>query len=473
MKLKPPCFVSVLCGVLLAASVCCDAKPLKVLSIGNSYSFSAFRQTPAVAKACGCELDLCAIGIGGCTLERHARNIEFYESCPTSRPYGVKVFWTSPDRPALKGSTSIQLALAAAKWDVVTIQQASHASFQPDAYHPFGDKLVSTIRRLAPQAKIMLQETWSDDPAASRLKGFDLTSRQMYAALHRCYADFAKANGLEVIPTGTAVEFARDIAPLQPKDKKHLGPVGEYLQALTWTAALFKTDVTDCTYVHEGVTTEQAQAFKRAVVRAIKGELPDYVNDYHFSSCRLAVFGGSFSRIPASQVAKAAWRKALDCSVTDYGIGGCGFLAGAQKGNDILGQVKRAVASGTAFDAYVLWASTNDVGSKDVARQNAAIEEVVAYIRAQAPKAKIVFFASLPIPLCKERNVKLGEFAEGQIATCRKLGVPVLDLYAGSGITEENAAALTRPDKVHLTEAGYEKVKDRQSAFLVKHVLGK
>ena len=443
-------------------------KPLKVMMIGNSYSGSAFRQTPVVAKACGCPLDLCSLNIGGCTLERHVQNV----NNPTSKPYNVAWNWTSSEKPPFRHRGNIPEMLQAAKWNVVTIQQASRLSFEADSYHPFGDTLVAAIRKYAPQAEIVVQETWSDDPASRRIAELGFTSRQMYAALHKCYADFAAANGFRVIPTGTAVEFARDVMPLQPKDKKHLGPAGEYLQALVWTAKLFKADVTKCAYAPEGVTGEQAAALQKAAMRAVGGELPPYVGEIAKRKLMLAVFGGSFSRIPASDAAKDAWRQALDCTVANYGIGGCGFLAGAAKTNDIVGQVNRALASKMPYDAYILWASTNDINKYSVDEQNAAIERVVLHLREKAPQSKVVFFGSLPLPLRPKANEKLGRFADGQRQTCEKLGVPYLDLFNRSGITAENAASLTCPDKTHLKPEGYAKIKDLQVEFLRKS-LGK
>lgn len=53
----------------------------------------------------------------------------------------------------------------------------------------------------------------------------------------------------------------------------------------------------------------------------------------------IAVFGGSFSCIKASQEAKDAWAKALKCRVDTYGIGGCGFEAGRGRTNDVSSQI--------------------------------------------------------------------------------------------------------------------------------------
>ena len=181
---------------------------------------------------------------------------------------------------------------------------------------------------------------------------------------------------------------------------------------------------------------------------------------------KVAVFGGSFSCIRPSQVAKNAWSQALGVEVSDFGCGGTGFLAGAETRNDIPNQIRRALGSKDRFRAFVLWASTNDIHDHTVEEQNVAIERCVETIRAESPGSSIVFFASMPVPLNPKANEALGRFVQGQIETCARLGVPCLDLYRQSGITADNAANLTGPDRFHPNEAGYVRVKDVQVKFL-------
>lgn len=185
---------------------------------------------------------------------------------------------------------------------------------------------------------------------------------------------------------------------------------------------------------------------------------------------RIAVFGGSFSCIEPSKVAKCAWTNAFDVKVLNFGMGGMGFVAGADKTNDIPNQVKRALAKGEKYRAFVLWASTNDIWRHTVQEQNDAIERCVRMIRASQPESRIVMFASMPVPLQPHGNVLLARFVDGQKETCRKLGVPCLDLYCESGITSENAHLYTGEDRFHPNEAGYAKVSEIQVEFLQRHV---
>jgi len=185
---------------------------------------------------------------------------------------------------------------------------------------------------------------------------------------------------------------------------------------------------------------------------------------------RIAVFGGSFSCIKPSKVAKDAWAKALDCEVDTYGVGGCGFEAGRHKDNDVSGQVRRALAKGVRYEAFVLWASGNDVRYPLAATSN-GVERAVVAIRAGAPEAKVVLLNSIDEPFRDDSfRSKLRACAAAQSAQCAKLGVPCLDLFNGSGITKENGRELVGKDDCHMTEAGYSFIAPKTTAFLVESI---
>ena len=185
---------------------------------------------------------------------------------------------------------------------------------------------------------------------------------------------------------------------------------------------------------------------------------------------RIAVFGGSFSRIKPSAEAKDAWAKALGCTVDTYGVNGCGFEAGRSKGDDVGGQVKRALASGRSYKAFVLWASGNDCRYPPEATSN-GVERAVKLIRERAPKAKVVLLNSIDEPFRDDKlRTKLRACAEAQVGICAKLGVPVLDLHGSSGITKENGRELVGEDNCHMTAAGYRFIAPMTTEFLVRNL---
>ena len=263
---------------------------LKVLMIGNSFSRQMVSSMPPVAKDLGLELDICSLYIGGCSLERHWKNV----CAPTSMPYSVTRAVTDGTKYK-KFRGNIPLVLASEKWDVVTIQQASHFSWKPATYHPWGDYLVKYIREKAPQAKIVVHETWSYTPWDSRLAAWGIDQAEMYEKLHMAYADFAKGYCFDIIPTGTAVQLVRKRLPVRyaenslggdvvgsckfvEKDGKwmpkgdvfHMGSDGNYLQALVWTAKLFGADVTKCSYKTGKMSDDRAAFLRQMAMKAVE-----------------------------------------------------------------------------------------------------------------------------------------------------------------------------------------------------------
>lgn len=281
-----------------------EKRPLKVLMIGNSFSICVLQEMPAIAKDLGLPLDLCSLFIGGCSLERHWKNV----NAPETKPYRVTWNYVSaaqdkvpflarlsaPDAKKVRHG-NIPEMLKADAWDVVTIQQASGFSWQPASYEPYGTELIAKIRELAPQAKIYVQQTWSYTPWDKRLAKWGIGQNEMFDKLESAYAAFAERHGLDQIYTGKAVQRYRKELPVvyteksndddvcgtrkfvekdgkwSPKgDVFHFNSCGHFLQGLVWTARLFNVDVTKSTYVPKCLKDHPERA---ALMRKIATEL--------------------------------------------------------------------------------------------------------------------------------------------------------------------------------------------------------
>mgnify|MGYP003319731402 CR=1 FL=1 len=290
-------------------------KPLKVLMIGNSFTASVMRETPKLAAASGLKLDIVQCGIGGCPFDKHWGNVE-KAGKKDFKPYGVSWSYASDPKKTLPRRANVTEMLVADKWDVVTVQQASGKSAFYDTYQPYADNLIAKIRELAPQAEIVIQETWSYSPYDGRLANWKMTPAQMHAALRKAYRQLADKHSLRVIPTGDAAQLFRDRLPVkydkvltraeiaalkQPEvidfhgdvagashwgkgrkgkqkdadqvklrlDSAHFNPRGHYLQACVWTAALFKVDPTTFTYRPEGLPEADAKLMRECARDAI------------------------------------------------------------------------------------------------------------------------------------------------------------------------------------------------------------
>ena len=277
------CFKSVIAVCLLAAFTV-QAKPLRVLAIGNSYTQSLEPELPRLAAAAGVELDLAIFAIGGKSLRNHWMNCEAAEKDPSVRPYKVK-----------GRKTNLPEMLADGTWDVVTFQEQSADGMRAACFDPWADRLVRLVRERQPAARLFFQLTWSDPVYSPRISddtggpgSLRMTQAEMSAALVSNYTAQARRLGVGLIPVGPAVDLFRRRLPVTarpvPKatcaalkpgelpdiggelsgwywwgkgrswendaqekrlrfDFHHLNEAGRYLQACVWLATLTGTDV--------------------------------------------------------------------------------------------------------------------------------------------------------------------------------------------------------------------------------------
>ena len=264
----------------------------RILMIGNSFSVSVMKYAPEVADSLSVDLDITSLYVGGCSFKKHMANVK-RDWDEEHKPY----LMTRNVRNEAKPSRKVNLLEALdgdVRYDIVTIQQASHESWDLNTYAPHGDELVKLVRKCQPKAKIYVQETWSYTPFDPRLKEWGFDPNEMYDRLHRAYAEFAKRNGLEIIPMGAAVQRWRERLPVKytdhsfggdvvggryqkPEDQFkrlfdntwainsdpfHLNENGEYLQALVWITRLFKEDAMACEFVPEKLGEREALLMK-------------------------------------------------------------------------------------------------------------------------------------------------------------------------------------------------------------------
>lgn len=118
---------------------------IQILSIGNSFSQDAQRYLHELAKSEGEDLQTVNLYIGGCSLEKHFRNLK-----GDKREYTLEVNGHSAEGFLV----SIREALLARDWDVVTLQQASDKSYKEETYQPYLKVLADFVRENCPKAKL-------------------------------------------------------------------------------------------------------------------------------------------------------------------------------------------------------------------------------------------------------------------------------------------------------------------------------
>jgi hypothetical protein len=286
-------------AVGLAAQVHIDNYPLpqhpdtlRILAVGNSFSDDGTEYLPGLLEAADIHNVIVArLYIGGCTLERHCKeyadgtaNYIYYKS--------TKNEWQTVSRNA-----TLLDGLKDEPWDIITIQQASDDSGIYETYAEGIPKLVSIIRKEAPNphAAIVWHMTWAyaanSDPRAFPRYGRD--QLKMYEAIRSCTERACKAFNIPVvIPSGEAVQLARgtrlnndDKVPATSKvyqltrDGYHLTRQhGRYLAACTWFETLIKPTLgksvlgngyrlLDTEYA---ITGKDARLCQKCAVKAVK-----------------------------------------------------------------------------------------------------------------------------------------------------------------------------------------------------------
>ena len=213
----------------IALILCCglftlSAKELKVLMIGNSFSNSVLRYFPQLVEAGKVhKLKLANAYIGGCTLERHCSNIDAEKTKPDFKPYSYVIVGAKGRKAKLSEMIKDD------KWDIITIQQGSPHSPYKEKTHDYAKKLIAFVKQLAPQAEIVVHQTWAyraDHPWFTR-KGAKLTRQKMHEMLTANYTELAKAHKFRMIPVGNAVQLFREKLPVKevkytPADLKKL-----------------------------------------------------------------------------------------------------------------------------------------------------------------------------------------------------------------------------------------------------------
>lgn len=289
--------------------------------IGNSFSISLGACLPEIVRSCGHSIKLASAYIGGCSLEHHVKCLERSDSDPSRKPYGYTVWFIADGRVVRHEvpSGSVNAMLKDDSWDVVTVQQASHFSWDYSTYRPYADILVNRVRADQPSAEIMIQQTWSYRAQDARFNAewaFDQTG--MYERLDSAYRSFASDFGLRRIPTGLAVQFSRERTerkfkvlpatafaecrwpdlPSQAgdvvgnmawrraadgeleicRDDIHLNARGEYLQACVWYGAIYGEDPRAVRWTRDEISISDGAFLRECAYDALVMEDPSFMN---------------------------------------------------------------------------------------------------------------------------------------------------------------------------------------------------
>ena len=204
---------------------------------------------------------------------------------------------------------------------------------------------------------------------------------------------------------------------------------------------------------------------------------------------KVAIFGGSV----AQYFNDKGVQKELESSMPSYtftnfakaGDGLCKqttYENGVAKLGGIPLKVKEVCDNNKLFDVYIIWCSTNDIWGCPIGQSSDYTDEdgfdeqklltqcgglnyIIKTIQSQSPNARILIFASLKYFGSQYGYSKTGEtrynpprrmydYVEKQIDCAQRFSLPVLNLWADSGINEYNYKVLC-PDGIHPSKDAY------------------
>lgn len=214
-----------------------DGKTLKVLAIGNSFSNNTTQYLYDIAAAEGVtEIVLGRLYIGACTLDRHISNAE--NNKPAYTYYkNTTGTWEKTE------ATTLLYGLTDEDWDIITMQQASGESGQPDSYKEL-PRLIEYVNqnKTNPSAKLVWHMTWAYQSDSTHADFPVYGNRQdiMYQQILESNRRHILTNDafIVTIPAGTAIQNARTsyLGDHLTADGYHLNDLGKVITGYLWYA---------------------------------------------------------------------------------------------------------------------------------------------------------------------------------------------------------------------------------------------
>lgn len=246
-----------------------QAKVLKVLAIGNSFSQDAVEQyLYELAKAQGDSLVIGNAYIGGCTIESHYNNLRDNKPSYDYRKVvaGIKAEYKK---------VTLQRIIRDEDWDLITLQQASQLSGDPRSF-----TLLPSLKRLVATyaSNLHVQFAWhmtwayAEDYKDKRFAAYDYNQRNMYSAIVSTMLSALPSVDIQrIIPSGTAIQLARyRFGDIMNRDGFHLSyTLGRYTAACCWCEFLTGKNIDGDSWHPDTITDEEASLCQQAAHEAI------------------------------------------------------------------------------------------------------------------------------------------------------------------------------------------------------------
>lgn len=171
------------------------------------------------------------------------------------------------------------------QWDYIIVQEATDIAGVPEKTRPYVGNVVNFLREKCPSAELVYQETWAyeeyffpDNIVFERY--YDKDQKKMYSMVHEATKEICLDNNIKyIIPTGTAIQFARsNFGEVDYEERralvvqeKHLSYAGSYLSALAWMECFTGIDARKISYNPLNLSDEFINMLERCTHIAVSG----------------------------------------------------------------------------------------------------------------------------------------------------------------------------------------------------------
>ena len=263
--------ISFLIAAIFILITSINAKEVKLLAIGNSFSDDAIEHyLYGLADANGDTIVIGNMYIGGCSLERHYNN-----SVSNSNSYSYRkiVDGVKTITPEYRLSD----AIADEDWDYISFQQVSSLSGILDSYYPYIDELIKYAQKHStnPDVQIVLHSTWAyaESSTHTAFVNYNSSQTEMFKAIIDAGIRVAEKSGIDmIIPAGTAIQNGRttSLGDTFCRDGFHLElSYGRYTASCVWYEKLFGKSVVSNNYVPATINPFQAKVSQLAAHNAV------------------------------------------------------------------------------------------------------------------------------------------------------------------------------------------------------------
>ncbi len=283
--MKKPFFLLVSLLAIIATTVACGGEPtpapLKVLFIGNSYTYvnDLPSMVVAMAEAAGDrKIDADRHLVGGCTFERHVKETGALDKI-RSQNWDVVVLQEQSLRPIVERAKMHEYAS-------LLHAEAAEQGAETVFYLTWARQHIPDMQEGSdPAASVEYVQAMYKISQAGKHTDFDTWRRQhktgLQSGLNGGYLDIAKQLGARVAPVGIAWKKTLAADPpfvLHSPDNSHPNPTGTYLAACVFYATLQKTnpaglpgEINKDNKVLISIPQEEAKLLQRIAWEAVQG----------------------------------------------------------------------------------------------------------------------------------------------------------------------------------------------------------